>query len=102
MSYIGQLTRGSKWFNLNRDVNGDIKETVAKDVDKMKDVNFFLDRTTPETRDVVTTKLLNLQELSHAANGIRSKLYADLKAELVALPVNKVEEVKEIKSKGSK
>jgi len=43
MSSKGKYLRGEKWFHLNRDADGNLTETIKKDLDKMKDINFYLE-----------------------------------------------------------
>ena len=43
MSRQGKLLRGEKWWNLNRDANGNLTEEVKKDSNKMADINLFLE-----------------------------------------------------------
>ena len=43
MSNKGQYLRGEKWYLMNRDVNGNLKEEITKDVQKMADVQVYLD-----------------------------------------------------------
>ena len=43
MSVKGSILRGEKWFHLNRDPNGELTKEIKKDVDKMLDVNLFLE-----------------------------------------------------------
>jgi len=105
MSYIGKLTRGSKWWSLYRDDEGKIKKTITNDANKMADVNFFLERTTDENRKMVVAKLMDINELSRVTNGKQTEKFKRLVAEMHDLekPKPKVkEEVKEIKSKEKK
>ena len=43
MSMKGRLLRGEKWWNLNRDANGDLKGNILKDAQKMANINLFLE-----------------------------------------------------------
>ena len=43
MSMKGRLLRGEKWWNLNRDANGNLTAAVQKDPQKMANINLFLE-----------------------------------------------------------
>jgi len=43
MSMKGRLLRGEKWWNMNRDANGNLNEAIQKDFQKMVNINLFLE-----------------------------------------------------------
>jgi hypothetical protein len=43
MSRKGSILRGEKWFLMNRDADGNLKEEVKKNPDLMKDINLYLE-----------------------------------------------------------
>ncbi len=54
MSDKGKYNRGQKWFDVGRDVNGDLKPEITNDPHKMIDVNFYLDAVKREEEVKVT------------------------------------------------
>lgn len=97
MSYIGSLTRGSKWYNLNRDAEGNLTEVITNDLNKMIDINLYLKLIEGRNKKEVDTNILLLQEVGHVGGGKKTKKYAELKQKLLDLQ-NPVE----TKSKGKK
>ena len=89
MSYMGQLSRGAKWFNLNKDVEGNLKQHITDDADKMVDVNLYLKQTEGKDRKKVDNMIMELTALGHAPNGKKSKRYAELKKYLTDLQLTK-------------
>jgi len=47
MSVKGQLLRGEKWFLMNRDADGKLNNKIQKDIDKMIDINLYLEARKP-------------------------------------------------------
>lgn len=87
MSYIGQLSRGAKWYNLNRDSDGNVKPHILNDSDKMIDVNLYLKKTEGKDRKDIDNKIMELEALGHTPNGKKTKRYAELKKFLTDPPV---------------
>ena len=54
MSMKGRLLRGEKWWNLNRDANGDITGAILKDTQKMANINLFLEAMKAEKEAKIT------------------------------------------------
>ncbi len=97
MSHLGKLSRGLKWWKGNRDLDGVLKPMIANDYDKMLDVDYFLEFTKDLDRDKVAVALYQLYLLRHAPGGVKSKLFRDLKNNLVSGSGFEVVKVKEKK-----
>ncbi len=82
MGHIGKLSRGLKWWKNNRDLDGNILPVILADVDKMLDVNYYLDYTKNLDKAKVDLALYQMFLLRQAAGGVRSKLFRDLKEKL--------------------
>lgn len=102
MSITGKLLRGLKWWKFNRDLDGKLFKSVSDNVDKMIDVNFFLDYTTEENRDEVGKELMRFLMLARAPGGKRSKLYLALKEKFSKPWVSKKDKPAETKKKGKR
>ena len=98
MSIAGKLSRGLKWWKYNRDLDGNLKINISDDVDKMIEINYYLNYVKDKDRDAIDLALYKLYLLRHAPGGVRSKLFIDLLEKIKSgdFPV------KEIKSKGKK
>ena len=44
MSDKGKYSRGEKWFDLHRDLDGNLEPVITEDPNKMVDVNFYLEQ----------------------------------------------------------
>lgn len=83
MSHIGKLARGLKWYEHNRDLDGNLKPVISEDLDKMIDVNYYLDYVKDKDSKSVNLALYQIYLLAYAAGGVKSKLYRDTKKKLV-------------------
>lgn len=50
MSVKGQLLRGEKWYLMNRDADGNLNADIQKDVNKMEEINLYLNARDPEPK----------------------------------------------------
>ncbi len=82
MSHIGKLSRGLKWWKHNRDLDGVLKPVISEDLDKMIDVNYYLDYCKNKNKEEVDLVLYKLYLLRQASNGVKSKLFRDLKKKI--------------------
>ncbi len=56
MSYKGRYLRGEKWYLMNRDAEGNLKDVIANDENKMADVNVYLEAVKKDKEAKVETK----------------------------------------------
>ena len=96
MGHIGQLSRGLKWWLNHRDLDGVLKSVITTDVNKMSNVNYYLDYIKDKDKDQINLALHKIFLLQHAPGGRKSALYRDLKKKLDSGDFK----VKETKSKG--
>ena len=54
MSYKGSYLRGEKWYFMSRDADGNLTAEIKKDLDKMKDINVYLDSKKEKEKPVET------------------------------------------------
>lgn len=60
MSHTGQLLRGLKWYSW-RDVEGELPKDISDDINKMNDVNYYLDFIKGKDIKEVNKVLLNVR-----------------------------------------
>ena len=102
MSHIGKLSRGLKWWKNNRNLDGNLLPIVSEDSSKMEDVNYYLEYTKGKDMLMVDTALHQIFQLTHAAGGITSRLYKEIKAKLDGGDAKDFTPKEETKSKGKK
>ncbi len=81
MSHTGKLTRGMKWYAF-RNLEGELPKEITDCMNKMKDVNYYLEYCKGKDVKKVDKALHTLRFISSQANGKNSVPYNKLWSQL--------------------